>query len=51
MNENEKELIRIIRESEDPKAVAIYFFTLFEDYLRTHGPSPENAAAAHQESA
>ena len=45
MNENEKELIRIIRESEDPQLVAIYFFTLFADYLQKHGPSPENAAA------
>ena len=51
MNENEKELIRIIRESEDPKAVAIYFFTLFEDYLRTHGPSLEKPSAEPLESA
>ena len=51
MKDNEKELIQIIRNSEDPMAVAEYFITLFADYLQTHGPSPENAAAVPLESA
>ena len=51
MTQNELELINIIKESDDPQAVATYFFNLFADYLHTHGPSPENAAAAPLESA
>ena len=41
MTEHELELIQIIRESEDPTAVAVYFFNLFLDYLQKHGPAPE----------
>ena len=49
MSENERELVRIIRESEDPQAVTEYMFSLFLDYLQTHGPSPERPFAALQE--
>lgn len=51
MSNNELELIGIIRESEDPKAVAEYFFSLFSNYLQTHGPSQEKTSADLQESA
>lgn len=51
MTENERELIDIIRTSDDPADVAQYFFTLFLDYLRTHAPSQETPSAAPQESA
>lgn len=51
MTQNELELIVIIKESDDPQAVAAYFFNLFVDYLQKHGPSPENAVAAPLESA
>ena len=51
MSNNELELIGIIRESEDPKAVAEYFFSLFSNYLQTHGPSQEKTSAELQESA
>lgn len=45
MSENEQELLHIIRQSEDPQAVATYFFNLFVDYLQKHVPSPETTAA------
>ena len=45
MNEQEKELLRIIHESSDPEAVAAYMLNLCLDYLRTHGPSQEKHAA------
>ena len=51
MTENELELIHIIKESDDPQAMAMYFFNLFADYLHTHGQSPENVAAVPLESA
>lgn len=51
MTQNELDMIGIIRESDDPQAVAVYFFNLFADYLQKHGPSPENAVAAPLESA
>jgi hypothetical protein len=50
MTDNEKELIHIIRDSNDPEAVAQYFFSLFEDYLRTSDPSPEMHVASPLES-
>ena len=50
MTENELELIRIIWESEDPQAVALYFFSLFEDYLRTNVPALKNIPADPPES-
>lgn len=39
MTENEKELIKLIRESDDPDKVAEYMLNLFLDYLRTNVPS------------
>ena len=50
MKDNEKELIDIIRCSEDPAKVSEYFFSLFLDYLRTHGPSQEKPSADPRES-
>ena len=51
MTNNEKELIRIIRDSADPEKVANYMLNLFLDYLRTHDPSQEKPAAVLSESA
>jgi hypothetical protein len=51
MSDNEKELINIIRESEDPGIVATYMFSLFLDYLQKHAPAPETLSASQQESA
>jgi hypothetical protein len=51
MTDNEKELINIIRTSEDPQKVAEYMLNLFLDYLRTNAPSEEKAAASPRESA
>jgi hypothetical protein len=39
MTENERELIKLIRESDDPDKVAEYMLNLFLDYLRTNVPS------------
>ena len=41
MTANEKDLVKMIRESDDPEKVASYMFSLFLDYLRTHAPSQE----------
>ena len=51
MTDNEKELINIIRTSEDPQKVAEYMLNLFLDYLRINAPSEEKAAASPRESA
>lgn len=51
MTDNEKELIKLIRESVDPEEVASYMFSLFLDYLHTNAPSQENVLADQQESA
>ena len=51
MNNNEIELINIIRDSADPEAVATYMFNLFLDYLQTHAPSQETLFAVPLESA
>lgn len=51
MTSNEIELISLIRNSEDPKAMAEYMFNLFLEYLRTHAPSQETPSADPQESA
>lgn len=51
MTENEIELLRIVRESDDPKAVAEYMFNLFSEYLQKHGPSQGTHPAAPLESA
>ena len=45
MNDNELELIDLIRDSDNPDKVAAYMFSLFLDYLHTHGPSQEKHAA------
>lgn len=51
MSENEIELFRIIHESDDPERVAQYMFSLFLDYLQTHGPAQEISVAIPPESA
>lgn len=51
MTENERELISIIRNSEDPEKVAKYMFNLFSEYLRTHAPSQETLSDPLRESA
>lgn len=51
MTSNEIELISLIRNSEDPKKMAEYMFSLFSEYLRTHAPSQEKPSADLQESA
>lgn len=51
MTDNEKELINIIRTSEDPQKVAEYMLNLFLDFLRTSAPSEEKAAVSPRESA
>lgn len=51
MTDNEKELINIIRTSEDPQKVAEYMLNLFLDYLRTNAPSQETPSACPRESA
>ena len=51
MTENEKELLTIIHESEDPEKVANYMLSLFLDYLHTHAPSQEKLSAVQPVSA
>ena len=51
MTENEKELISIIRDSDNPEKVAEYMLTLFLDFLRTNDPSPEIPSVGLPESA
>lgn len=51
MTENEKELINIIRNSDEPEKVAEYMLNLFLDFLRTSAPSEEKAPASPRESA
>ena len=50
MTENERELINIIRESNEPEKVASYMLNLFLDYLHTHAPSQETPVVELQES-
>ena len=45
MLENEIELIKLIRENDNPEQMAAYMLNLFLDYLRTHDPSQETPAA------
>ena len=45
MNQNEMDLINLVRDSEEPELVAQYMFNLFLDYLHTHDPSQEKHAA------
>ena len=45
MTENERELIKILRENDNPEKVASYMLNLFLDYLHTHVPSQETPSA------
>ena len=45
MTENERELIQILRENDNPEKVAGYMLSLFLDYLHTHAPSQEKPSA------
>ena len=47
MTENEKELIKLLRENDEK--VASYMLSLFLDYLHTHAPSQEKPAVVPQE--
>ena len=51
VSENEIELIKLLRENDNPEKVAGYMLSLFLDYLRTHGPSQETPVAVPPESA
>lgn len=50
MYDNDRELIDLIRSSANPGKVAEYMFSLFSDYLRTHGPSQGKPSAVPEES-
>ena len=41
MTENERELINLLRENDNPEKVASYMLSLFLGYLHTHAPSQE----------
>ena len=45
MTENDRELIKLLRENDDPEKVASYMLNLFLDYLHTHVPSQEKPSA------
>ena len=45
MTENERELIKLLRENDDQEKVASYMLNLFLDYLHTHAPSQETPSA------
>ncbi len=49
MTDNEIELIKLIRENDNPDKVATYMLNLFLDYLHTHVPSQENTVGGLQE--
>ena len=49
MTENERKLIELLRDNDDPEKVASYMLSLFLDYLRTHAPSQETPVAVPQE--
>ena len=49
MTENERELIKLLREDDNPEKVASYMLSLFLDYLHTHAPSQETPAVVLQE--
>lgn len=44
LNKNEDELLKLIRENDNPEKVAGYMLSLFLDYLHTHGPCQEKHA-------
>ena len=50
MSNLKRELINLIRDSEEPKKVAEYMFNLFSDYLNKDVPSQEKTSASLQES-
>ena len=49
MTENEKELIKLLRENDHPEKVASYMLNLFLDYLHKHDPSQEIPVVVPQE--
>ena len=49
MTENERELVNLLRENDNPEKVASYMLNLFLDYLHTHAPSQEKPSADLQE--
>ena len=49
MTENEKELIKLLRENDNPEKVASYMLSLFLGYLHKHAPSQETPAVVPQE--
>ena len=49
MTENERELIKLLRENDEPEKVASYMLSLFLDYLHKHAPSQETPVAELQE--
>ena len=51
MTENERELIKLLRENDNPEKVASYMLSLFLDYLHKHAPSQGIPSADPPESA
>lgn len=49
MTDNERELIKLLRENDNPEKVASYMFSLFLDYLHKHAPSQETPSVDLQE--
>ena len=49
MTENERKLIKLLRENDDPERVANYMLNLFLSYLHTHAPSQETPSVDLQE--
>ena len=49
MTENERELIKLLRENDNPEKVASYMLNLFLDYLHKLDPSQEIPAVVPQE--
>ena len=49
MTENERELINLLRENDEPEKVASYMLNLFLSYLQTNAPSQETTSADLQE--
>ena len=51
MTENEKELLRIIRENDNPEHALIAATAIILDFLKLHGSSEAQAAACLREPA
>ena len=49
MTENERELINLLRENDNPEKVANYMLSLFLDYLHTHAQAQEKPSVGLQE--